>query len=201
MSRKVLVIASLVIAFSLTVLLRDISRALFTARAGDATRGDVRSLPGETRSSKGLSGIGQEGKAIRSDLVSQERSQVQASEQERKPIYSLFAPPERDTPLQNVDMPNVAQTQQILLPYLGSLRLRAIQAGVPPHQVAQLSADVAAVAWTAQLAGSPPAQAVGAARFFGESALSSSRRELSFAEGIKAATLIRQQQQQAIQQR
>lgn len=200
MSRTVLVLASLVIVLSFIVLLKDIPKALFTARAGDATRGDVRSLPGETRSSKGLSGIGQEGKAIRSDLVSQERSQVQASEQERKPIYSLFAPPERDTPLQNVDMPNVAQTQQILLPYLGSLRLRAIQAGIPPHQVAQLSADVAAVAWTAQLAGVPPAEAVGVARSFGERALSSSRQKLSFVEGIKAATLIRQHQQ-AIQQR
>ena len=180
MRRIVFAIAALLIVFGLVVFLEDISKALFTVRVGEATGRDVQlSLEG-IGSSKGLSGTGQGRKAIQPGFVDQGRIWVPGSEQWRKPIDPV--PAKGHAPSRSIDMLSAARTRQMLSAYTRSLQVRATQAGIPRHQAARLSVQVAKVAWKAQLAGLPSGEAIGMARLFGEKALSSAvkeQRELS----------------------
>jgi hypothetical protein len=74
-------------------------------------------------------------------------------------------------------MPNpIQEVEKMLLPYKMSLLSRAAETAVPPALMGQISAQVAAIAWKSLAAGLPPDQAVGAAKAFGEAALSSFRK-------------------------
>ncbi len=182
MRRIVFAITALLIVFGFVVLFEDISKALFTVRVGEATGRDVQlSLEG-IGSSKGLSGTGQNRKVIQpgfvdqgSGFVDQGRSWVPGSES--RFFNSDFVSTEKGLPRQSLDMLRMAQTRQMLSAYTRSLHVRATQAGIPPHQAARLSSEVASVALSAQVAGVPPAQTVATTRLFGEKALSSSLRE------------------------
>ena len=192
MRKRVLVTASLFLLFGLIVFLNDASRALFTERTGNTTGEDAQLAPEETGSLKGLSGAGQERKAIKPGFVDQGRRWVPGSGELRKSIDSQFVPAQKNMTLQSLGMLGLAQTREMLSPYTRSLQVRAIQAGIPPHQAARLSAEAAEVATRAQLAGVPPAEAARTARLFGEKALSSSvkkQERLSFMTGAGTATV------------
>ncbi len=205
MRRIVFASAFLVIVFGLVVFLQDISRVLFTVRVGDATGGDVQPLPEDTGSFKGLSSTEQKKKGIQSGVPSQERKWVQVSEQRRMAIEFLSAQRKRNGPSPNTDRLSLGQTRQRLLPYTKSLQLRATQAGMPPYPAARLAAEVAEVAFRAQLAGASPAQAIGTARVFGEKALSSSMRRQQAvnlrAELVRKSEVLRQEQRRETIQR
>jgi hypothetical protein len=180
MSRIVPIVACSIILFVFIVLHKDMSKDRLSVPVGNITSGDVQLSSEET------SGKEQKRKAAESMAAGREINQVQRSEHERKPIYSVSSTPtlsEEDTSSvpshpyyswQAADMLDVAQTQSILAPYMMNLRLRAARQGIPPHLVARLLSEISTVVWKAQLAGVPPAEAVGTARFIGENALSSS---------------------------
>ena len=178
MRKRVLITAFLFLLFGLIAFLNDVPRDPLTVGRGDATSTDMPLSSEETDSFKELPGAEQKRGAIQSGFVDQEKRQAPAFEQRRKPNSSLLVPKQGAGAGQRSDVPRMAQTRQMLLPYMRSLRLRATQAGLPPHQVARISAEVTAVAWRAQAAGVPAAQAVGSARRFGDKALNSSEMEL-----------------------
>jgi len=192
MQKKVLVSASLVVVFALIVFLNDVLKDPLTVQVGDATSTDMPLSSQETGSLQGLSEAGQGRKAIQPGFVDQGRSWVPGSESRRKFINSDFVSPEKGLPRQSLDMLRMAKTRQMLAAYTRSLQVRATQAGIPPHQAARLSTEVASVALSAQVAGVPPAQTVATTRLFGEKALSSSLREqkkLSFMSMARTGTV------------
>ncbi len=181
MRKKVLITASLVLVFVVFVLIvfrSDVPRDPLTVRRGEATSTDRPLSSEETDSFQGLPGSEQTRGVIQPGFVDQEKRQAPVFEQRRRPNSSLLVPRQRAGAGQRFDVPRMAQTRQMLLPYMRSLRLRATQAGLPPDQVARISAEVTAVAWRAQSEGVPTAQAVGTARRFGDKALNSSERQL-----------------------
>ncbi|MDA2934712.1 hypothetical protein MYX82_10275 [Acidobacteria bacterium AH-259-D05] len=192
MRRKPLATLCLVAVFGVIVFLTDIPKNLFTVRVADSTKGDVRLSPDQIDSLQGAAGKAQRRKAIEPGFVVQKKRPAQVSEEWGKPIDPLLFALKRDGALESFDMPSMAKTRHILRPYVRSLRLRGAQAGMSPRQVARLSAQVAAVAWRAQLVGTTPAEAVGKARSFGEKALSSAVKEqnkLSLMVGAGRATV------------
>ncbi len=175
MQKKLLVSASLVVVFALIVFLNDVLKDPLTVQVGDATSTDMPLSSQETGSLQGLSEAGQGRKAIQPGFVDQGRSWVPGSES--RFFNSDFVSTEKGLPRQSLDMLRMAQTRQMLAAYTRSLQVRATQAGIPPHQAARLSAEVASVALSAQVAGVAPAQTLATTRLFGEKALSSSLRE------------------------
>ena len=178
MRKRVLIPASLFLVFVLIVFLSDVPRDQLTVRRGDATSTDMTLSSKETDSFKGLSGAEQKRNTIQSGFVDREKRQAPASEQWRKPNSSLLVPKQRAGTPGEFEVSRVAQIRLMLLPYMRSLRLRARQAGLPPHQVARIAGEVTALAWKAQFAGVPAVEAVGTARRFGDKALSSVEMEL-----------------------
>lgn len=190
MQKKVLVSASLVVVFALIVFLNDVLKDPLTVQVGDATSTDMPLSSQETGSLQGLSEAGQGRKAIQPGFVDQGRSWVPGSDS--RFINSDFVSTEKGLPRQSLDMLRMAKTRQMLAAYTRSLQVRATQAGIPPHQAARLSTEVASVALSAQVAGVPPAQTVATTRLFGEKALSSSLREqkkLSFMSMARTGTV------------
>ena len=130
--------------FALIVFLNDVLKDPLTVQVGDATSTDMPLSSQETGSLQGLSEAGQGRKAIQPGFVDQGRSWVPGSES--RFFNSDFVSTEKGLPRQSLDMLRMAQTRQMLAAYTRSLQVRATQAGIPPHQAARLSAEVASVA-------------------------------------------------------
>ncbi len=175
-----LVSASVVLVFGLVVFLNYLLKAPLTVQVGEATSIDIGLSPGESGSLRDLSGAGQGqvqgSQPIKRGLADQRGSWVPGSDPRGIASNSDYVSARKGGPVQSLDRLTVAQTRQMLSAYTRSLQLRAAQAGIPPHLAARLSAEVASVAVSTQVAGANPAQTIATTRLFGETALSSSLR-------------------------